>query len=58
MQEYSHYLPRGRILETYLNLRLGSNWRAVEISNFISFKPESFLLIINKSVLSFWNSKN
>ena len=37
---------------------LGSNWRAVEISKFISFKSEIFLLIIKKSVLSFWNSKN
>ena len=32
---------------------LGSNWRAVEILNFISFKSEIFLLIIKKSVPSF-----
>ena len=38
--------------------RLGSNWRAVEISKFISFKSEIFLLIIKKGVPSFWNSKN
>ena len=54
MQLQLHSLKKDQ--KTYQGL--GTNWRAVEISKFISFKSEIFLLIIKKSVLSFWNSKN